>query len=181
MLTQSELSARFTDRYPEFVRFTQRYFRATKDPSDRADKVSDSLALAWQYCVAKQPNGIDDKLMLACVYNACRHAYGGRRSKICDHKHTRDIMGEGSSFVRSREPVWKHIYDGRDNPAEIVAAKLDFEVWNGELSERDQQRIRDMSLGLTGVELAAKWHVTPGAVTMARKALERSYYDRVGK
>jgi hypothetical protein len=164
--------ARFSDRFPELQSKAKAYFR-DYTPEAKDEAIAAVLFLTWHYFLALVKKGRgDDSLLTSAFHFSCRQTRCGRKLRTVKHDHSRELF--------DRVPVANGInldayVSRRTNVADVVAFRVDTQTWLHSLTDQQQRRATELSEGYSTGECARRWGVTPGAVSICRQQLHRSY------
>ncbi len=164
------------------------FFRDVKCPDKKADRIAESVALAWVWFRNLARRG-KDATAFPCVLAsfAARHVKAGRR--LCGQERSNDAMSavaqQRHSFVVEKlsdystlngTPLEEALQDNRRSPVpDQVSFRLDFPAWLTTLSERDQRVVEDLALGHRTIDVARKYGISPGRVSQLREQFRRDW------
>jgi hypothetical protein len=189
-----ESQNRFLALVPRIESHARIYFRYLACPDLRADKVAETVALAWKWFVRLQERSKDiEHFPMAFTFLAARAVKGGRRlcgkestgevfSSVAQHRHdfqveslpasTRRPVSELYGVVRGQEAVDAYEERLHDNhvtpPPDAAAFRIDFPRFVGALAERDRELAMFLSLGHSAKKAAHRFRLSPGRVTQLR-------------
>jgi hypothetical protein len=172
MFTMTEARARFETRFPELQNKAKAYFADCK-PEAKDESVANSLFLTWHHFVSLIEKGkADDKLLTSTFYFSCRQTRDGRMMRAVKHEKSRELwVGDAvQTGINLDAYVSK-----RDTVLDIVAFRIDTQAWLDSLTENQRQRALDLADGTGTKELAERWKVSAGAVSLYRRQLNESY------
>ena len=175
--TIGQARARFEERFREFQNKARAYFADCK-PEAKDEAIANSLFLTWRYLVALVRNGkADDRLLTSVFYFSCRQTRSGRMLRTIKHCRARDLFDHarvgGQVIVRGLD--LDAYVNRRTSVPDTVAFKVDTRAWLDSLTEEQRRRALDLAEGRTTQECAERWNVSEPAVSITRRALERSY------
>jgi hypothetical protein len=178
----------FLPRIKEAARFAFRGLNA----ADRAEAVADLTAAtwsAWSGLIKRGQNPLEVG-PIGILTNSVRYVKNGRR-----------VGNKGSG--RGRMDIWNHrtqratgfklislaaaqrdgelrawiAGDQRTTPADHAAFLVDFQEWLGRLPELRRLSAELLSQGYGTLEVAERVGLSPGAISQARAALQRSWSE----
>jgi hypothetical protein len=163
-----------------------------RNHEDRKEAIADVCAAAWSawHGLIKRGKNPLEVGPMGILNNAIRYVRNGRRvgNPGCgrgrmDPWHWKAQQRDGFrivSLASAREEgdleAWV-ASDHRSTPADCAAFLIDFEDWLGRLSERHRRSAELLARGFGTVEVARQVGVSPGAISQARTALERSWKE----
>jgi hypothetical protein len=177
MFSMDQARSRFEERFPELQSKAKAYFDDYR-PEAKDEAVANSLFLAWHHYVSLVKKGkADDALLTSAFYFSCRQTRSGRMMKTVKASKFRDLFDlarrNGRSIVCGVD------LDGfiseRDPIPDIVSFRLDTPAWLDSLTEHQRQRAMELAEGTSTSELAKRWNVSPGAVSLYRRQLNENY------
>jgi hypothetical protein len=191
------LHAHFLQILPRIEAHAQIRFSFLRCPGKREDAIAEVVALAWKWFLRLVEQGKDiDQFVSVLADYGVRHVRCGRR--LCGQEKARDVMSSraqrskgfsveplNSSTRRCLEEVLgdPHGQDAidtfeerlRDNTLSPVpdqaAFRLDFPAWLSQLSQRNREVAKDMTLDLGTFELADKHKISAGRISQLRREL----------
>lgn len=152
------------DVEPQVRKIAKRVFRSRKD---RDELVDDTVSLVWEWWTTAanrmQPHQYAN---YACKWVLKgKHLQRSERSvdvPNCSRGQVKALRGELSDIIASRPG---------ENPATLARVQLDFAAWLPTLTARQADILDCLLQGESGVEVAEKLGITPGAVSQNRKGL----------
>jgi len=194
----NQLQSRFLSILPRIKTHACVYFRHLKCSTTKADRIAETLALAWKWFVRLAQRGKDATQYPSVLATfAARAVNAGRR--LCGQLKAKDVLSEraqqGHGFRVEPLPLstrtcheelnglggQRHLdaYEERlqDNtmtpPDEQAAFRIDFPDWLTTRTERDRRIIGDMVVGEKTMHLARRFGISPARVSQLR----REYHD----
>lgn len=192
---------------PKLQTHAQIYFRHIPCAETKAEKIAETLALAWKWFLRLHERGIDiSQFSMVFIYLVAKAVKSGRR--LCGMEKAKDVMSffaqqRGgfrveplpSSTRRSHASIYSLIrgqqeagaYEERlkDNtatpPPDAAAFRVDFPNFLHDLPERDREMAMYLSLGHRANKAAAKFGLSPGRVTQLRQAWCREWRASQGE
>jgi DNA-directed RNA polymerase specialized sigma24 family protein len=162
------------------------------NPSDREEAIADVCAAAWSAWHGLIKRGKDPMEVgpIGILTNAIRYVRNGRRvgnkgsgRGRMDPWHWKAQKRDGFrivSLASARQEgdlkAWV-ANDHRSTPADHAAFLIDFEDWLDRLPERRRRSAELLSQGYGTAEVAQQVGVSPGAISQARTALEKSWNE----
>lgn len=170
-------------------------FRDVRCPETRADKVAETVALAWVRLVRLHERGKDVmEFPMAFISLVARAVKCGRRatgqekvkdalSPLAQRRHGFKVGSLDSSGFSSGDVLYSHphaqemldtfeerLQDNTQTPVpDQVVFRVDWPQFFGTLTERDRKLAEFLSLGHSGKAAAQKFNVSPGRVTQLRQ------------
>jgi hypothetical protein len=190
----ASLQAKFLSIRPRIETHARIYFRHIDCSTTRADRIAETLALAWMWFVRLARRGKDAALFPSALATyAAKAVQNGRR--LCGQLRAKDVLSERAQrrhgFKVERLPAstrtchadlnhvlgQRHLdlYEERlqDNtrtpPDEQAAFRLDFPAWLTTRTERDRRIIADMAVGERTMHLARRFGLSPARVSQLRR------------
>ena len=190
-----QLQSQFLDLLPRIETHARIYFRYIRCSDTRAEKVAETVAVAWRWFKRLAERGKDiSRFVTVFIRYAARAVKCGRRavgsdrandvlSPVAQRRHGFTVESLPTSTQRSFESIHSVVkgqeeidaYEERlhDNsvtpPPDAAAFRLDFPRFLGELSERDREMAMYLSLDHSGKRTAKRFGISPGRVTQLRR------------
>lgn len=183
-----ELQNRFLRILPRIETHARIYFRAEKCPHKKADRVAETVALAWLWLVRLAEKGRDaTHFPSALATLAARAVKSGRR--LVGMIKAKDAMNENTQQKRgftvcklpdfstlSTNPLVEALCENPNHdPAILAPFRIDFPRWKRSHSRRDRQIIHLMMLGHGTKAIARKHHLSEGRISQMRSELKQSW------
>ena len=131
MDTSNSLHVRFVVLLPRIEAHAKFYFRGIRCPAKKADRIAETIGLAWKSFVLLEKRGKDARLFAsALVRFAARSVQSGRR--VAGMKKSKDIFNRATcqdgAFVRGL--LAEALVDSSATPPPDAAAfRIDFPRW----------------------------------------------------
>jgi hypothetical protein len=198
---QNSLHAGFLRILPHIQLHAQVYFRDEQCPDQRADRVTETIALAWTWYRRLAERGKDAGRFVSTLATlAARAVRSGRRA--CSTEYTKDVMSPVAqrrhgftvtalsastrgpfedirALVRGQQEIDAYEERLRDNtvtpPADAAAFRVDFVQFLASLSQRDRDLAMFLSLGHQAKRAASKFGVSPSRVSQLRQRWYREW------
>jgi hypothetical protein len=170
-------------------------FRHIRCPATKADKIAETIALAWKWFVRLHERGKDiNQFRTVFVFLVAKAVKCGRR--VTGMEKSRDLLSEraqrkhafkvealptsprASYEARYSKPHGQQDYDAfeerlKDNiitpVPDQVAFRVDWPLFLTTLTLRDRQLAEFLALGNSGKQAAVKYKLSPGRVTQLRQ------------
>lgn len=144
------------------------------DP-DRETKVNDAESVAWELAEAAPENATAGSLAFYAVraVQQRRHFRESVRSVDCPDKPERNRASR-AQFRRVYVDLKGFARMG-DDPADIVAFRMDTEVFLGALKERDRQVALTLAAGHRTQDAAVMFRVSEGRIAQLRQELHAKW------
>jgi hypothetical protein len=203
----ASLHAGFLALLPRIEQHAKIHFRDIRSPDTRAEKIAETIALAWKSFVGLAQRGIDAaEFPSALAAFAARAARNGRR--VCGQDKAKDVISpraqQQHGFKVESLPIatrlpheafcgagsgrrWLEAYKDRlrDNDRTPVpdqaAFRADFPEFLRSLSDRDRALAEFLSLGHSADKAARKFGVSPGCVTQLRQRMGHEWRAMQGE
>jgi hypothetical protein len=164
-------------------------------PQNYEEARAEAVAAAWSAWIGLLRKGKDPRQVgvHGIANNVIRHVKNGRRlgNSHCGRSardvHHRKAQAAGGYTIRSLDgngqPAtpstggWRDwiAYHHRYTPADEAAFRIDFVAWLASLPQRRRKTAELLAEGYGTLEVARCMGVTPAAVSLARRALEKSW------
>jgi len=201
-----QLQARFLAIRPRIETHAKIYFRHVKCSTTKADRIAETLALAWKWFVRLAQRGKDATAYPSVLATyAAKAVPAGRR--LCGQLKAKDVLSERAQqkhgFRVERLPLstrtcheelngvtgQRHLdaYEERlrDNtrtpPDEQAAFRLDFPAWLLTRTERDRRIIEQMSVGEGTNHVARRFGMSPSRVSQLRREYSQDWRRFTGE
>jgi hypothetical protein len=197
----ASLRADFLRLLPKLKTHARIYFAYIVCPSQRADKIAETIALAWKWYLRLAERGKDaSQFFMVFSFTIARAVKSGRR--LCGQESARDVMSSvaqrrhdfstqslPSSVCRSHEELYS-LVRGQDAidafeerlhsntftpPPDAAAFRIDFPRFLRRLSPRDREVAMFLSLGHGTKKAAHRFELTPGRVSQLRRQWEEEW------
>jgi hypothetical protein len=192
--TLDSLQSRFLALMPRIECHARIYFRHVSCPDLRADKIAETLALAWKWFVRLQERSKDaERFPMAFTFLVARAVKSGRR--LCGRESAKEVLSSTAQqrhgfrveslpisirrpaselygTVRGQEALDAYEERLQDNhitpPPDAAAFRIDFPQFVGALPERDRELAMFLSLGHSAKKAGHRFRLSPGRVTQLR-------------
>lgn len=155
------------DVLPAVLQAASHRFRQDRQ---RAERTADAVSLSWEFT---QEAPQDATVWTVAQYAVLRATVG---RQFPQSRRSLDTYGHRETFTRRLiDPA--ELCGAGDNPARIVATRLDMLAWLETLTEQQRLVAAELAAGTTVTELAKELGCTPGAVGHCRKRLLTSWQD----
>jgi len=163
---------RFESWVPQIKQIADYWCRSC---DDREEFTADVLALAWKGFLQCLANG-NRRFTVATLANyACRQVRDGRTVHCC---HGRSITGRPARQRGALQFGLTDYIDERDNPAEVVAIKIDFPAWLAQLPvalRATADTLISAGSDPIGRVLARKLGISQGRLSQRRRQLREDW------
>ena len=139
------------------------------------DEILDAISIAWEYDQGGRGNPVSIARYAVMRVRSARRFPGTSRS--IDHPHRGQREGVGWDYGESDE---RSLWRIDDDPALIVAARVDFAAWRKTLSRRDRRALDLMVSGEKTRAIAARLRISPARVSQLRRELRDGYLEYAG-
>lgn len=183
----------FLSIIPKVETHARIFFRHIKCPEKKADRIAETIALAWSWFRKLARRGKDATCFPCTLASfAVRHVNAGRR--LCGQEKGRDVM---SSITQQRHhfavekfpdystlhgsPIEEALQDNTHSAViDQVCFRIDFPSWISSLSERDHRVVEDLALRHRTTDVARKYGISPGRVSQLREMFRCGWGQFVG-
>ena len=193
--TPGEPNATFLALLPKLRICAFLYFRHVHCPDTKADKVAETIALAWKWFLRLEEQGKDVARFPSVFVGYLTRAVGcGRR--VCGLERSRDVLNPvaqrrygfkveslPASTRNSLENLYAHaqgqqmqdafeerLRDNTQSPIPDQAAfRVDWPTYFNSLTDRDRRLAEFLSLGHTAKQAARAFGISPARVTQLRQ------------
>lgn len=183
----SQLHAAFLRQLPRIRAHARYAFRSVACPDTRADRVAETVALAWRHFAALSRRGKDPAgLVTTLSLRASQAVKAGRRLVRSDG--ARDALSPVArvrhGFTVSRLPNPRggdhHLIDAlahntRTPPPEQAAFRLDYPRWRAGFRPRTRAVLDALAVGGRTGEVARRFGLSMGRVSQLRRAFAASW------
>jgi hypothetical protein len=187
------VTASFLSQLPRFLAHARFAFRRVACPQTRADRVAETLALAWKHFVTLSERGRNPGAFAATLALRCTQAVKAGR-KLVGNEGGRDALSPVArvrhGFAVGRLPETEAIRDRSSLPAELADAladntrsavpeqaafRVDFPRWRSTLRRRDQGVLDALAAGERGEVAARRFGISPGRVSQLRREFQEGW------
>jgi hypothetical protein len=200
-----QLQSRFFSIVPRIETHARIYFRFEACRDKRADKISETIAIAWKWFCRLMEKGKDATQFAGALASlAARAVKCGRRA--CGQEKAKDVLSwvaqRRHGFTVQSLPAPRRGHDPqsdeangqrlldlleerlRDNtvtpPPEQAAFRIDFPRWLQTLTARERRMIRAMTGNERTKELSQRFRVSPGRISQMRREFKEGWQRFVG-
>jgi hypothetical protein len=189
------ISARFLAHLPRFEAHARFAFRRVGCPHVRADRVAETVALAWRHFAALSRRGKKPEQFVTTLALRCSQAVkAGRKLVRCEGG--KDVLSpvaqvrHGLSVMRL--PDRERVFDRHPLPDELaealmdntrsavpeqVAFRLDFPRWRASLRRRDRRVLDALAGGERTADAARRFGISPARVSQLRREFEDGWEE----
>ena len=184
MASSHLLQARFLVLLPRIETHAKIYFRDIRCGDKRADRIAETVALAWKWFVKLEDRGKDaTQFVSGLAMLAAKAVRSGRRlagmEKAKDPLNTRTQQRRGFFVKRlpdvdtmSDNPLAEALTDNTVTPPPDAAAfRVDFPRWLDSLPDRDRRLAEQLMIGERTLDTAHRFRMTPARVSQLRREL----------
>jgi hypothetical protein len=184
MATSHLLHARFLMLLPRIEAHAKFYFRDIRCADKQADRIAETVALAWKWFVKLEDRGKDATQFVAALARlAAKAVKCGRRlvgmEKAKDAMNAQTQQRRGFFVNRlpdvgtgSSNPLAEALADNTVTPPPDAAAfRIDFPRWLGSLPDRDRRLAEKLMLGEHTSVAARRFGMSVGRVSQVRREL----------
>jgi DNA-directed RNA polymerase specialized sigma24 family protein len=189
------ITAVFLAHLPRFEAHARFAFRRVGCPEARADRVAETLALAWKHFAALARRGKKPERFVTTLALRCTQAVrAGRR--LAGSESATDALSpvahvrHGFSVVRlpdhdralERHPLPGELAEAltdntRSAVPEQAAFRLDFPRWRASLRRRDRKVLDALARGERTEDAARRFRISPGRVSQLRREFEQGWEE----
>jgi hypothetical protein len=202
-----QLHAQFLELVPRLETHAEIYFRGIQCPDKKADKVSETIALAWQWYIRLCEKGKDiTQFSMVFVYLVAKAVKSGRR--ICGQEKAKDVLSslaqQRHNFLvqslpaatrvahenlygepqrqRQQDAYEERLKDNLVTPIpDQVQFRIDFPAWLATLTPRERRLIRAMALNERTSDLSKEFELSPGRISQLRREFQQSWRRYIGE
>jgi hypothetical protein len=195
------LSDAFLAMLPKIHSHARIFFRDVRCPTQKAEKIAETVALAWKWHRSLAARGKDaTSFPVAFAFMVAKAVKSGRR--VCGQEKARDVMSPvaqrrhsfkieplPSSTARSIEDLWGDVRGQQKQDAfeerlqentvtpvpDQVAFRLDFASWQATLSTRERGIIQAMVRDERTKDMSRTFAVSPGRISQLRREFAQSW------
>jgi hypothetical protein len=195
------LQARLLMLLPRIQQHATVYFRHVRCEQSRAEKIAETVALAWKwFCRLHEKGREAAKFVSALAGYAARAVHCGRR--VCGQEKAHDVMSPRAqrrhNFTVERLPQTTTVRHAelygevngqrqhdeyeerlRDNtvtpPPEQAAFRIDFAGWLRSLTPRERRLVKAMARNERTKDLSRAFDVSPGRISQLRREFMKGW------
>jgi hypothetical protein len=163
------------------------YFRGIRCPANRADRIAETVALAWKWFLKLEDRGKDATQFVSAIATfAARAVKAGRRLVGLDW--AKDVMDPANQqrhgFAVERlpdisllpGPIAEALTDNMATPPPDAAAfRIDFPRWLQSLPDRSRRLAEELMIGERTLETARRFGMSEGRVSQLRRKLSQDW------
>jgi len=203
---KSKLQISFLDLVPKIQTHAAIYFRGIRCPAKKADKVAETVALAWRWFLTLTRQGKDaSQFVMVFAFTVARSVKCGRRlagmepardvmSERCQQRHNFTVESLPSSTPSPHENLFSQPHGQqrqdafeerlRDNTITPIpdqaAFRIDFPAWLQTLTPRERRLIRGMARNERTKDLSKEFELSPGRISQLRSEFHQGWTKFVG-
>jgi hypothetical protein len=204
-LAPDPLQAQFLNLLPKIQEHARIYFRHVLCADQKADKIAETVALAWKWLVRLHERRKDvSRFPMVFVFLVAKAVSCGRRATGVDS--ARDVLSplaqrrhvfNVESLSRSQDTQSARLagvdggirFDGleerlhgntRTTVVDQVVFRIDFRAWLATLTARERKIIRVMMLNERTRDLARTFGVSPGRISQIRHDFKKGWRSYCG-
>jgi hypothetical protein len=178
------LHDRFLLFLPRIEAHAKIYFREIRCAANRADRIAETIALAWKWFLRLEERGKDATPFVSAIATyAVKAVKSGRR--LAGMEKAKDVMNgrtqQRQGFVVEKLPDFSTLSENplaealADNtvtpPPDAAAFRVDFPRWLRSLPRRDRRVAKDLMIGERPLPTARRFHLSPARVSQLRREL----------
>jgi len=195
------LHVTFLDLLPKLQTHAKIYFRHVRCPAARAERVAETVALAWKWLVRLHEKGKDvDQFPMVFIYLVARAVKSGRR--LCGQEKARDAMSplaqQRHNFVveslpsstpcsydnlyarphgqQRQDAFEERLCDNTVTPVPDQAQfRIDFPAWLQTLTGRERRLIHAMARNERTTDLSKEFELSQGRISQLRKEFHQGW------
>jgi hypothetical protein len=178
------LHDRFLMFLPRIEAHARVYFRDIRCADKRADRIAETIALAWKWYLRLEERGKDAAPFVSAIADFAvkavksgRRRAGMERAKDVMNGHTQQRQGFAVEKLPdfstlSDNPIAEALADNtRTPPPDAAAFRVDFPRWLASLPRRDRRVAKDLMIGERTVATAHRHRMSPARVSQLRREL----------
>jgi hypothetical protein len=178
------LHDRFLLFLPRIEAHARIYFRFIRCSDKRADRIAETIALAWQWFLRLEERGKDATQFVSAIATyAVKAVKSGRR--LAGMERAKDVMNGHTQYRHdfviqklpdfsslNANPLEEALMDNTVTPPPDAAAfRVDFPRWLASLPRRDRRVAKDLMIGERPLPTARRFHLSPARVSQLRREL----------
>jgi hypothetical protein len=191
--TGASVTALFQAHLPRFLAHARFAFRRLGCPHARADRVAETIGLAWRHFAALSKRGKKPEQFVTTLALRCSQAVkAGRRLAGCETGQ--DVLSPVAQVRHSvrvtrlpdrdrecdRHPLPGELADAladntRSAVPEQAAFRLDFPRWRASLRRRDRKILDALAGGERTADAARRFKISPGRISQLRREFEEGW------
>ena len=180
----TSLHTRFLLLLPRIEAHARVYFRFIRCSEKRADRIAETIALAWKWFLRLDARGKDASQFVNTFAILAAKAVGSGR-RLAGMERAKDVMNgrtqQRRGFVVGRLPDFSTLSDNpitealTDNtmtpPPDAAAFRCDFPRWLDSLPSRERGVARELMVGEGTLDTAHRFKMSPAWVSQLRREL----------
>jgi hypothetical protein len=192
--TGRSISALFLAHLPRFLAHARFAFRRVGCAHARADRVAETLALAWKYFAALAARGRRPEQFVTTLALRCSQAVkAGRKLVGCEGGKgvLSPVAQVRHGFAVVRLPDRERVLDRHPLPGELaealadntrsavpeqVAFRVDFPRWRASLRRRDRMILDALARSERPTDVAHRFGLSKGRVSQLRREFEEGWW-----
>jgi hypothetical protein len=182
------LHARFLSILPRIEKHAHVYFRQIKCREQKADRVAETVALAWKWFVRLAERGKDARQFPSRLADfAARAVHSGRR--VTGQISPKDVLSERAQqrhhfcvgklpdfSTESTNPLAEALADNTKSPVpDQVQFRCDFPAWLTTRTQRDRRLIDHMAMRERTKDLARKFGLSEARISQLRREYQQDW------
>jgi hypothetical protein len=193
--TGPSITALFLAHLPRFLAHARFAFRRVGCPHVRADRVAETLALAWRHFAALSRRGKRPEQFVTTLALRCSQAVRAGRKLVGCESSTEVLspvaqVRHGLRVVRlpdhdralDRHPLPDELAEAladnyRSAVPEQVAFRVDFPRWRASLRRRDRKILDALARGERTADAARRFRISPARVSQLRREFEDGWEE----
>jgi len=203
---KNELEFAFLALVPKIQTHAAIYFRGIRCPAKKADKIAETVALAWRWFLTLTEQGKNvSQFVMVFAFTVARSVKCGRR--LAGMEPARDVMSERcqqrhnikvESLPASTSSPHDHLYaqphgqqrqdafeerlrDNTQTPVpDQVQFRIDFPAWLDTLTGRERRLIRAMARNERTTDLSKEFELSQGRISQLRQEFHQGWTKFVG-
>ena len=201
----NRLHGTFLALVPKLQTHARFHFRHIACPSQKADRIAETIALAWRWYCRLVARGKDVQQFASVFASLAARAVRSGRG-LCGAERANDVTSSRAqrrhNFVVRSLPSSRQSHDATydvggqctreimeerlsDNtvtsPPDQAAFRIDFSAWLKSLTARERRIIRSMALNERTKDLSRRFEVSPARVSQMRREFRDDWQRYVGE
>jgi len=179
---------------PQLELHARIYFRDVRCAASKADKVAETVALAWRWYLRllarrRSVHGFSGRF----IRFAARAVKCGRR--VCGQESSKDAFSTTCRLRRGLVVTRLADYDGsgdnplsealaenrRTPPDEQAAFRIDFREWLQSRTDRDRRIVNDLMMGERALDVSRRHGVSAARISQLRRAFQCDWCSFCGE
>jgi hypothetical protein len=183
-MTTHRLHSRFLAFLPRIEAHASVCFRGIRCADKRADRIAETIALAWKWFLKLEERGKDATQFVSAIATfAVKAVRCGRR--VAGMERAKDVMNPRTQqrhgfaveklpdqSTLSSNPLTEALADNTVTPPPDAAAfRIDFPEWLASLQDRDRRLATKLMIGERTLDTARRFRMSPVRVSQLRREL----------